>query len=351
LSSTRLITDSRGVVVGGYDYKAFGEQVSRGGGASTDIRFTGQRTATGTGLSSYADLIFFKSRFYDPTLARFISADSVIADKNKLTGLDQYAFVFNNPISNVDPTGHAPDGADGSTFDKDPVAGYNQVPLMPSDESEWAPYKPASAVTLPGASDPPLLTAQGAQVCCATNFGEYQDILWRLAYETAPDTQRNRKLELQQSGFQAIWDKNSVATEGSLVILSLGEGALFVGPEALAAQTLRYEQNAALLARARDARNALALELQSEAPAAVTAGYNIRTGQVVAQASACGLCAEAHVVELLGGVRSEIRLTEAIRPRNMSEVQVCPVCEAAYGRGSFPPGTFFGRGPTGGTPP
>jgi RHS repeat-associated protein len=133
LGSTRLLTDSIGRVTAGYDYKAFGEQIPRGGRASTDLRFTGQRTATGTGLANYTNLIFMNARLYDPFLARFISADTLIADKSKSAALDQYAFGYNNPISNTDPTGHEPE----DQLSAPPLVAADAAVTEPSEWIAW----------------------------------------------------------------------------------------------------------------------------------------------------------------------------------------------------------------------
>jgi RHS repeat-associated protein len=147
LGSTRLLTDKDGASVGGYDYRAFGEQVPRGGTAATDIRFTGHRSAVGTGIGNYSDLIFMNARFYDPVLARFISADSLIPDGSRSQALDHYAYAYNNPISNVDPTGHSPTGAkldDYPDFSDPPLVTAEgflaEGPVTPSSQWEWAQY-------------------------------------------------------------------------------------------------------------------------------------------------------------------------------------------------------------------
>lgn len=81
---------------------------------------------------------------------------------------------------------------------------------------------------------------------------------------------------------------------------------------------------------------------QSKRPATVTAGYNRETGQYAAGASGRGVCAETCVVNQLGGDPSKIVFTSAVRPRTGVQVNVCPTCEASFGRGAFPQsGTTF----------
>jgi RHS repeat-associated protein len=96
---------------------------------------------------------------------------------------------------------------------------------------------------------------------------------------------------------------------------------------------------------ARGARDALSESLSTlkgkNRPATVTAGYNTETGEIAARACGGGRCAEDHVVDALGGDKSKVRFTEAVRPRNGRQVPVCTRCEASYGRDAFPPGTQF----------
>ena len=58
-------------------------------------------------FSDALGLYYLKSRFYDPEVGRFISADTVdyLAPKN-INGLNLYAYCNNNPVMNVDPDGH-----------------------------------------------------------------------------------------------------------------------------------------------------------------------------------------------------------------------------------------------------
>jgi len=52
-------------------------------------------------------LYFLESRFYDPETGRFINADTVEhLDPKAINGLNLYAYCGNNPVMNVDPSGH-----------------------------------------------------------------------------------------------------------------------------------------------------------------------------------------------------------------------------------------------------
>ena len=48
---------------------------------------------------------YLKSRYYDPSLRRFISSDVLMSTGQGLLGLNMYAYCGNNPISRSDPTG------------------------------------------------------------------------------------------------------------------------------------------------------------------------------------------------------------------------------------------------------
>ena len=48
------------------------------------------------------------ARFYDPEIAQFTTADSIIPNPYQPQTLNRYAFVNNNPINNRDPSGHLP---------------------------------------------------------------------------------------------------------------------------------------------------------------------------------------------------------------------------------------------------
>ena len=54
-------------------------------------------------------LYYLKSRYYSPTLGRFISPDGIeYLEPDNVLGLNLYAYCYNNPIMYVDSTGHFP---------------------------------------------------------------------------------------------------------------------------------------------------------------------------------------------------------------------------------------------------
>jgi len=57
--------------------------------------------------STALGLYYLKSRFYDAEIGRFICADSLdYLDPHTVGGLNLFAYCNNNPVMNVDPTGH-----------------------------------------------------------------------------------------------------------------------------------------------------------------------------------------------------------------------------------------------------
>ena len=65
----------------------------------TDKKFTGQRL-DGTGL------YYYNARYYDPTIGRFISTDTVIPDPTNPQAFNRYSYCLNNPLKYIDPSGH-----------------------------------------------------------------------------------------------------------------------------------------------------------------------------------------------------------------------------------------------------
>jgi RHS repeat-associated protein len=93
-----------GASVSSQTYYAYGNIRSTTGTAPTDFGFTGQKRDASAGL------LFYNARYYDPTIGRFVSADSIVPSPGNPQTLNRYAYAYNNPLRYNDPTGHdAPD--------------------------------------------------------------------------------------------------------------------------------------------------------------------------------------------------------------------------------------------------
>ena len=62
-------------------------------------QFTGQRLDT-TGLYYYG------ARYYDPTIGRFISPDTIVPSYMNPQSFNRYSYCLNNPLKYTDPSGH-----------------------------------------------------------------------------------------------------------------------------------------------------------------------------------------------------------------------------------------------------
>jgi RHS repeat-associated protein len=123
LGSASAATNSSGVLTSWQRFDPWGKIRASNGSMPTKQNFTGQ----------YLDdtgLLYYNARYYDPTTARFISADSIVPSAGALTraphdpvataawgkakeggpanpqDLNRYTYVLNNPVRHTDPTGH-----------------------------------------------------------------------------------------------------------------------------------------------------------------------------------------------------------------------------------------------------
>jgi RHS repeat-associated protein len=110
LGSTTVVTDASGST-GTEERDSFDAWGKRRNPDATDdptcsIASVTTRGYTGHEMLDSMCLINMNGRVYDPTLARFLSADDRIPDPYDLRSYNPYAYVNHNPLNTIDPSGH-----------------------------------------------------------------------------------------------------------------------------------------------------------------------------------------------------------------------------------------------------
>ena len=187
LGSTHLVTDGAGTVVDENSYDAFGNARNADWTSSAappsqngvTIGFTSQEQDAELGL------VNMRGRMYDPRTAQFLQANPVIQDPFSSQYLNRYAYVVNNPLRLIDPSGFddAEPAADvESSADKPPAEPPPaQVPYKPNTQpgavkiSYASPNSHTTSTlsgdTLPGPHSEHTDTQDGQQVGAPGNPG------------------------------------------------------------------------------------------------------------------------------------------------------------------------------------
>lgn len=98
LNSIAAIGDHKGGTLQSTAYGPFGEVVQQSGTANNDMQYTGREADQSTGL------YYYRARYYDPEVGRFITEDPLGFG----AGINFYAYVANNPLASNDPSGELP---------------------------------------------------------------------------------------------------------------------------------------------------------------------------------------------------------------------------------------------------
>lgn len=100
LGSTSTTANADGTWNSTIQYSAFGEIRASSGITPTEFRYTGQLRQDELGLYYYI------ARWYDPAIAHFTQADTIVPNAGDSAAYDRYAYVKNNPVKYTDPSGH-----------------------------------------------------------------------------------------------------------------------------------------------------------------------------------------------------------------------------------------------------
>jgi RHS repeat-associated protein len=89
------LTDNGGLIQTEYTYEPFGKTTVTGSSNTNSFQFTGRE-------NDEIGLYYYRARYYNPTLQRFISEDPI---DSLSADLNLYAYASNDPVNRIDPTG------------------------------------------------------------------------------------------------------------------------------------------------------------------------------------------------------------------------------------------------------
>jgi RHS repeat-associated protein len=101
LGSVTSLTNSSGANAATYTYDSFGNLTASTGSLTNSFRYTGREFDTETSL------YYYRARYYDQNVGRFISEDPL----RFRAGPNFFAYVGNNSVNRVDPRGLGPNGS------------------------------------------------------------------------------------------------------------------------------------------------------------------------------------------------------------------------------------------------
>jgi len=99
LGSTVTMTDGSGNACYETTYTPYGEEHATMTSCSTNYKFAGYEQDAETGL------YYAFARYYNPRLGRFMTPDPLMGDIRNPQTLNRYAYVANNPLNLIDPSG------------------------------------------------------------------------------------------------------------------------------------------------------------------------------------------------------------------------------------------------------
>jgi RHS repeat-associated protein len=95
LGSLTSLSNATGSLAKTYTYDSFGNLTASTGTLSNFFQYTARESDSETAL------YYYRARYYDPTIGRFVSQDP----SGPSQGPNLYAYVYNSPTGSVDPSG------------------------------------------------------------------------------------------------------------------------------------------------------------------------------------------------------------------------------------------------------
>ena len=104
LGSVNVITDKAGLARSLTEYDPFGK-ISRFEKYGSKIP-SGWNFFNDKPLDDESGLMYYGARYYNPSLGRFITPDTIVPGASNPQNLNRYSYCGNNPVNFTDPSGH-----------------------------------------------------------------------------------------------------------------------------------------------------------------------------------------------------------------------------------------------------
>ncbi|MCM3626747.1 hypothetical protein M3194_05145 [Paenibacillus glycanilyticus] len=94
------LRDNNGNILNSYTYDIWGKPIIERETVDNPFRYSSEYWDKKSGLQ------YLRTRWYDPSTARFITEDTYGGQIDSPLSLNRYTYVQNNPLTNIDPSGH-----------------------------------------------------------------------------------------------------------------------------------------------------------------------------------------------------------------------------------------------------
>ncbi|GLC30966.1 peptidoglycan-binding protein [Clostridium omnivorum] len=104
--SVAQLTNSLGQVKDKYSYDPFGNINHGGPLGNSEAHFQSFFGFNGEEYNNISGLQYLRARYYEADTGRFLTRDSYLGSLTEPLSLNRYAYTNNNPVMNIDPSGH-----------------------------------------------------------------------------------------------------------------------------------------------------------------------------------------------------------------------------------------------------
>ncbi|WP_279305814.1 RHS repeat domain-containing protein, partial [Leptospira haakeii] len=133
VDSVSHVLDDQGKTLTRIQNDPYGDNFVQRGNQAFSPKFNSQE------LDQESGFYFYNARYYDASIARFVTADSIIDGEDSTQGWNRFSYVKGNPINTKDPTGHEGSKSNYKSLESAPINVIGSRNPSPSNgDRAWA---------------------------------------------------------------------------------------------------------------------------------------------------------------------------------------------------------------------